>query len=360
MHSDGDGCILTVSHHPHSIFSRLLSTNPTSPSLHPTYTLSLRIPPRPNLLGQTLDELQLLPHALLGHADAAFSMIAREATLRRHGEIISQGVVSCAPSALALRDRVCGTQHALFQHVQRLHLGVLGRHHAQHDGLVDGQMAQRREIAGPRAVELEVKQAVRGLVEQLARDALVAAARQAHAVGEVAAADVEPHGEVGGQVRHGVVVRRDIQLEQPLQVDAVGAAGGDEGLVAEERQVRVVDLHDAQARVVQREDLLPDGGAEVLQQRLVALEQRRIERLLQLDVPPPGRRDRDLRAGPFLLGQQGAQEQPVVQVRRILQRDLLRRRVARVAALDAPLEERPVRWEVRLEVAQRRVPHREA
>lgn len=147
-------------------------------------------------------------------------------------------------------------------------LGCLAAHHAQHHDLVVRQVPQRAEVAGPRVIVLEEVDIDVELLEQRLGDGLVPALREPlRAV--VAAAEVNADGHVLGPLGDGAVDEVRVLLGERARVLAV-AAGRllAHALVAQVREVGVVELDEAAPGRVQVGNLLLVHALEVLEEGL--------------------------------------------------------------------------------------------
>lgn len=107
--------------------------------------------PRPNLIRDRPDKLQLLPHILVPQR-VTFCM-ASEATLRRNGQPLQR----LLPTLLAaFSDVVGGFVDAVDHLLLVLELGKFGGHDADDDVLVVGEVLEGLEAAGARGVVFEV------------------------------------------------------------------------------------------------------------------------------------------------------------------------------------------------------------
>lgn len=143
--------------------------------------------------------------------------------------------------------------------------GLLARHDAEDDDFPRGQVAQRREVAGPRVVVLEEVGVHVEVLEEHLGDGLVAA------LGEplrpvVAAAQVDADRHVGGALRDGGVDERGVLARELVGVPVPLLGLGPHLGVAEVRQVGVVELHEPRAGLVQVGQLLLVHAREVLEE----------------------------------------------------------------------------------------------
>ena len=90
-------------------------------------------------------------------------------------------------------------------------------------------MFQRLEAAGARRVVLEVVGVDVELLEELRRDAVVAAFGEVPAADKVAAAEVHANMQVSGPLRDAAVVEVDVLIEKLVGGFGVGFVGGPAG-----------------------------------------------------------------------------------------------------------------------------------
>ena len=152
----------------------------------------------------------------------------------------------------------------------RLDARLLRRDQAEHDGLVGGHVAQRREVARARRVVFEQQAIDAQGIKELLGDRVVAALDGPHAA-VIAPAEVEPEGHAGEVGDQGVV--EGDHLGQPgLGVDAERAQAVAPILAAGVGVARAVELDVAHPHLDQRGDLPahdPDEvGHELLARRV--------------------------------------------------------------------------------------------
>src|SRR5262245_11303524 len=137
----------------------------------------------------------------------------------------------------------------------------------QHHGLALRQVAQRRELAGARGIELQKDHVDVGLVEQPLGDRLVAAFRHPGAL-EVAAAHVHADRHPGRPAGDRVVQQPDIARGKRVGVLAALLDAGADMLVAIARKRGVVDLQVAAATLAEFGDLLAIDAREIREELL--------------------------------------------------------------------------------------------
>lgn len=165
--------------------------------------------PRPNLVGNLPDKLEL-PHHVVVPEQVALC-VTRKPTLRADTEPLQRLLARTPrPTGHHVRSRVHPCLHLLLI----LELGELARQDAQDDVFVLRQVHQRLEAAGARRVVLEVVRVdVQGL-EELDGDAVVAALGEVARVYKVAAAEVDADVHVRRAGREAGVVEGDVRCQQ--------------------------------------------------------------------------------------------------------------------------------------------------
>ena len=127
--------------------------------------------------------------------------------------------------AIPLRHKVRRLIHPRLHLLQLLHLGELTRDDPQDDVLVFGQILQRLEPPGARRVVLEVVSVDVKLLEELGRDAVVAAFGEVPAADKVATAEVHADVQVGGAFGDAAVVEVDVLVQELVGRLGVGFVG---------------------------------------------------------------------------------------------------------------------------------------
>lgn len=180
---------------------------------------------------------------------------------------------------------------------------LLARHDAQNHDLVLRQMAQGAEVAGARVVVFEEVDVDVQVLEEHLGDGLVAALREPLAA-VVPAAQVDAHRHVLGPL-----LDRPVDQVRVLagELDGVAAVaflrGGPHVRVTEIRQVRVVELHEPTARVVQVLQFLLVRLGEVVEEFVQRRVRFNVDALAAAPEVDHGRaRDRHLGADLAVLG----------------------------------------------------------
>ena len=156
---------------------------------------------------------------------------------------------------------------ALFDEVLGLGGGLLRAHEPEHDGRALRREAQRREVARALVVIFEEEAVDLHLVEQDLGDRLIAALRDPRAL-EIAAAEMDADGHVGGLVSNRIVDEPAIEPRQRVRVVAARFRSGANVGIAEISEIGVVELQIAQAAAGEIGDFRAIGGGEIVVESL--------------------------------------------------------------------------------------------